>query len=116
MTLVLGILVGSVAGWRRASLPTPRRPVFISLALAGAAVQLGVAATPSIRDQLAWPGLIVTNVCVGAFLVLNTCHRSSLRPAFVLAALGWALNALVVLVNRGDAGVAVGASPGRLSR
>ena len=103
MTFVVAILCGLVGG----AVPAKRslrveRPRLVAVVWIAVVAQLAIVLLPSAtRDLVSWPVVLVTNACIGAFLVANAIRVTAVRVPYALAAVGWAMNLLVVIANHG---------------
>jgi hypothetical protein len=103
MTFVVAIVCGLVGG----AVPTRRplrveRPRLVAVLWFAVIAQLVIVLLPaSSREAVSWPVVLGTNACIGTFLVANALRVSAVRVPFALAATGWALNILVVVLNHG---------------
>lgn len=104
MTFVAAILFGLVGG---VAVPARRplrveRPRLVAIVWLAVVAQLAIVVLPAAAcGAVSWPVVLLTNACIGAFLVANAVRVSAVRVPFVLAASGWALNFLVVVANHG---------------
>lgn len=101
LALVLGGAVGWLSGGRlgRLSSGFVRMPWIAIVALI---VQVGAWLISSLPSWLRFAMLTASYVAIGVWLAMNLMKRSGpLKAGLLFVTVGWVLNAIVVIVNRG---------------